>query len=92
MLTEVHVTDTADKDEEIPPPLPQRTPESYILAADAGWSSVWSQPGILAEPLSSVFTVDFTAFVIIKSNNVLCYIICAACERTLDSQMTPAKD
>lgn len=36
MLTEVHVTGTVDTDEEIPPPLPQRTPESYILAADAG--------------------------------------------------------
>lgn len=37
MLTEVHVTGT--EDEETPPPLPQRTPESFILAADAGWSS-----------------------------------------------------
>lgn len=36
----LHVTGTVDKDEEVPPPLPQRTPESYILAADAGWSSV----------------------------------------------------
>ncbi|XP_056895698.1 tyrosine-protein phosphatase non-receptor type 22 isoform X2 [Takifugu flavidus] len=29
---------TVDMDEEIPPPLPQRTPESYILAVDAGLS------------------------------------------------------
>lgn len=40
MLTEVHVTGTVDMDGEIPPPLPQRTPESYILAADAGRFSV----------------------------------------------------
>lgn len=40
MLTEVHVTGTVDTDEDIPPPLPQRTPESYILAADAGQFSV----------------------------------------------------
>lgn len=40
MSTEVHATGTADMDEEIPPPLPQRTPESYILAADAGSFSV----------------------------------------------------
>lgn len=70
MLTEVHVTGSVDEDEEIPPPLPQRTPESYILSADAGWSSVSSEPGILVGPLSCLFNVDFTAFVIIKSNNV----------------------
>lgn len=69
MLTEVHVTGSIDEDEEIPPPLPQRTPESYILSADAGWSSV-SEPGILVGPLSSLFNVDFTASVIIKSSNV----------------------
>lgn len=40
MLNEVNVTGTVDKDEEIPPPLPQRTPESYILAADTGGFSV----------------------------------------------------
>lgn len=39
VFTQVRVTGSGDKDEETPPPLPQRTPESYILAADAGWSS-----------------------------------------------------
>lgn len=54
----LHVTGTAEKDEEVPPPLPQRTPESYILAADAGGS--WNISGIS----ELVFNVGFTAVVI----------------------------
>lgn len=41
-LTNVHFAGTGgdDKDEEEPPPLPQRTPESYIIAVDEGWCSL----------------------------------------------------
>lgn len=28
----------AHTDEDSPPPLPERTPESYVLADDTGWS------------------------------------------------------
>lgn len=37
VLTVVHFVGSKDSDVEVPPPLPQRTPESYELAVDAGW-------------------------------------------------------
>lgn len=45
LLTEVHFVGEVNTDEEVPPPLPQRTPESYVLAVDEGWCSqrrVWN--------------------------------------------------
>lgn len=65
----MHVTGAADNDEESPPPLPQRTPESYILAADAGRFSASSR--------RDCDTCDLF-FVITRINvDILCYAACA---------------
>lgn len=73
VLTAVRFAGTVDSDEETPPPLPQRTPDSYLLAEDKGWWSRILTPQFLLVHLHTlddrrvILSVLFFVFSVLRS-------------------------